>query len=55
MKLTRAIELMEKYAECPQCGNGYVGDGEGSLEVTGNVFKRMCKCGWKIEIGIESG
>lgn len=50
MNLRKAMELMEKYEGCINCGNKFVGNGEGSVEVTGDTFKRTCKCGWKIEI-----
>ncbi|MBP1040394.1 DUF3797 domain-containing protein [Vagococcus sp. BWB3-3] len=39
---------MRKYNDCPACGNNRVGNGEGSLIVEDDVFKRTCKCGWSI-------
>lgn len=50
MNLPTAIEMINKYAVCPQCGSEYVGNGEGVLEIEGNTFKRSCKCGWGVEI-----
>jgi hypothetical protein len=50
MKLTKAVELMEKYSKCQACGSEMIGNGAGTLEVTDNMFRRTCKCGWKIEI-----
>jgi transcription elongation factor Elf1 len=50
MKLTESIDLLERYAVCPECGNDKVGDGEGLLEISGNTFLRSCKCGWTIQI-----
>lgn len=50
MKLIRTLELMKEYTDCPNCGNGYIGNGEGTLHVTDDSFIRTCKCGWKIEI-----
>lgn len=50
MNARRAMQLMEQYEECQECGNQYVGNGEGTVEVTDDTFKRTCKCGWKIEI-----
>jgi hypothetical protein len=50
MKLTKAVELMEKYAKCQECGSEMIGDGAGTLEVNEDVFRRTCKCGWSIEV-----
>lgn len=50
----KAIELMRKYNECPQCGNDKLGNGEGTLNIDGDDFKRTCKCGWEIEIKGEN-
>ena len=50
MNLPTAIEMINKYAVCPQCGSEYVGNGEGVLEIEDNTFKRSCKCGWSVEI-----
>lgn len=46
MNALRAMELMEQYEECQECGNKYVGNGEGTIEVTEATFTRTCKCGW---------
>lgn len=50
MRLTRAIELMREYGRCPDCGNEHIGNESGSLEVEGDTFRRICKCGFKVEI-----
>ncbi|MBY0052304.1 DUF3797 domain-containing protein [Brevibacillus agri] len=50
MNARRAMQLMEQYQECPDCGNQYVGSGEGNVEVSDDTFKRTCKCGWAIEV-----
>ena len=50
MKLTQSLELMAKYSTCPECGNQYIGNGEGTLEIDDGIFRRSCKCGWKVEI-----
>ena len=49
MNALKAVELMRKYNKCPECGNEYVGNGEGTLEIEEDLFKRTCKCGWSIE------
>lgn len=55
MKIMKALELANKYNVCPKCGNEYVGDGQGSVNIEGNTFLRTCKCGWKVEIKVEEG
>ncbi|WP_241752246.1 DUF3797 domain-containing protein [Bacillus thuringiensis] len=34
--------------DCPNCGNQFVGNGEGTLEVDDNIVKRTCKCGFNL-------
>jgi hypothetical protein len=52
MNIEKALALQEKYAECPKCGNSYVGNGEGKLIIDdgkyAGKFHRSCKCGWSI-------
>ena len=48
-----AVELLEKYSTCPDCGNQKVGDKEGSVEIHENTFKRTCKCGWMVKVTTE--
>jgi predicted RNA-binding Zn-ribbon protein involved in translation (DUF1610 family) len=48
MKLSKAMELTEKYKKCPICGNEKIGNGEGTLNISDKVFCRKCKCGWTI-------
>jgi predicted nucleic-acid-binding Zn-ribbon protein len=50
MNAWKTVELMRKYSRCPKCGNEYVGNGEGTLDVSDDTFIRTCKCGWKVEI-----
>ncbi|MEK3674630.1 DUF3797 domain-containing protein [Paenibacillus sp. FSL R10-2771] len=50
MRLITAVELMRAHQTCPQCNSGMIGNGEGTLVVTEDVFKRTCKCGWSIEV-----
>jgi hypothetical protein len=50
MNIMMVLVLSEKYANCLDCGNEYIGNGEGSLIVTNDSFKRSCKCGWSVEI-----
>jgi len=46
----KSIELIRKYATCPECGNELIGNGQGTLDIDKDTFKRTCKCGWEIEV-----
>ena len=48
MNCMKSLELMKKYSNCPICGNGILGKGEGKLEITDDTFIRECKCGFKV-------
>lgn len=37
--------------KCHECGSTFVGNGEGSFELTEKGFKRECKCGAKVQTG----
>lgn len=50
MKATKAMELMKKYVTCPECGNSFIGNGQGECVVDQHSFMRSCKCGWKVII-----
>lgn len=50
MKLVRLVELIGKYAKCPECGSETGGQGEGALHAYGDTFIRTCKCGWEVKI-----
>ena len=50
MNAYKATELMDKYSYCPNCGNGAVGNGEGTLNINGDTFERTCKCGWSVKV-----
>jgi transcription elongation factor Elf1 len=50
MNAVSAVNLMRKYNNCPKCGSDKVGHSEGTLEITDEVFRRTCKCGWGIEV-----
>jgi hypothetical protein len=50
MGTLRALELLKKYADCPDCGSDKVGNGAGTLEIEDNTFTRTCKCGFEITI-----
>ena len=48
MNCMKVLALMQKYADCPSCGNSMLGNGEGKLIAEDNTFTRECKCGFKI-------
>jgi hypothetical protein len=50
MNIVDSMVLMKKYSNCEECGNEFVGNGEGTLEIEDNVFKRTCKCGWSVTV-----
>jgi hypothetical protein len=50
MNAWKSVELLRKYSKCKNCGSEDVGNGEGSVEINEDTFKRTCKCGWSVEI-----
>ena len=54
MNAVKAVELMRKYNQCPDCGNDKIGNGQGVLNIEENTFFRSCKCGWSIKIKEEN-
>lgn len=50
MNVVDSMELIKKYANCPECGSDKIGNGEGSLIIEENIFKRGCKCGYSITV-----
>jgi hypothetical protein len=58
VSIDKAVEYMNKYGICKNCGNGRLGNGEGTMEidtVKGFDFIRTCKCGWRVEIKSSEG
>ncbi|MEH7116137.1 DUF3797 domain-containing protein [Neobacillus vireti] len=54
MDALKAVELLNKFNNCPKCGSEKVGDQEGSVEIHDDKFKRTCKCGWSIEVTVKN-
>lgn len=50
MNVVDSLKLLDQYGKCPDCGNEKLGDGEGSLSIDGNKFKRYCKCGFEVVV-----
>jgi hypothetical protein len=49
MNVVDSLKLLDQYGKCSDCGNDKLGDGEGTLSIDGNEFRRTCKCGFEIE------
>lgn len=41
--------------DCPACGSADIGEGQGTLEVKGDIVKRTCKCGFNFEYDVNKG
>lgn len=41
--------------DCPSCGNEFVGNGEGTLNVDDNIVERTCKCGFAFKYDVNNG
>ena len=50
MNALKSIDLMNKYVDCPCCGNEYIGNGQGGIIIEDDTFRRWCKCGYDITI-----
>lgn len=50
MNWLKSMELMGKYADCPTCGNKYIGNSQGGIIVEDDTFRRWCKCGFDITV-----
>lgn len=50
MNIVDSMELIKKYGKCEECGSDLIGNGEGTLEIEENIFKRTCKCGWSVTV-----
>ncbi|WP_121616581.1 DUF3797 domain-containing protein [Virgibacillus halodenitrificans] len=50
MNIKEEMELIEKYAVCPECDSSKIGNGEGYLITDEFVFRRGCKCGWSVKV-----
>lgn len=46
MRIELLVAIARKRIACPECGNTYIGDGQGTFEVSDRTYKRTCKCGW---------
>ncbi|MCY7500218.1 DUF3797 domain-containing protein [Bacillus pumilus] len=49
------LKVSKLINDCPNCSNHLIGNGEGTLEVEEDSFKRTCKCGFSIELNTQDG
>ncbi|MGM8213546.1 DUF3797 domain-containing protein [Virgibacillus sp. W0430] len=50
MNYQKSLKLIQKYSECPNCGNDKVGNGQGTLDINDDTFIRTCKCGCTVKV-----
>lgn len=55
MNINDYLRITPFINDCPNCGNGLVGNGEGTLKVDDNIVERTCKCGFKFEYDVNKG
>ena len=54
MNTLKTVRLIDKYGKCKNCGNVFIGNGQGNLIVGVNNFIRECKCGYKVSVTLNS-
>lgn len=50
MDIKTVARIMDKYIECPICGNDKLGENNGGLIIEEDTFERNCRCGFRIII-----
>lgn len=50
MNVCDYLQIAEKYIHCPKCGSDKIGNGEGTLNVDDDTYRRTCKCGFQVEV-----
>ena len=50
MNVIDYLKIAKKYINCPNCGNDKIGNGEGTLNVDEDTYRRTCKCGFEVEV-----
>lgn len=46
MNISKSMNLIKKYENCPKCGNDKLGKNQGGLILEENTLTRFCKCGF---------
>lgn len=49
------LRLSPFISDCPNCGNEFIGNGQGALNVDENMVRRTCKCGFVFEYDVNNG
>lgn len=49
------LKISRHINDCPNCGNQYIGNGQGTLKVDENLIERTCKCGFEFEYDVTNG
>lgn len=52
MNINLSLAMQRAYNKCPDCKNEYIGNGQGTMMIDDNIFKRTCKCGYSVTITI---
>lgn len=55
MNVMAYLKVSPHINDCPNCGNQFVGNGQGTLVVDDNIVKRTCKCGFDFEYDVNNG
>lgn len=50
MDVIKLLLIMKKYEDCPKCGSGTIGNGEGGIIIEDETYTRTCKCGFHITV-----
>jgi Domain of unknown function (DUF3797) len=50
MNAMEFLRISAKYNNCPDCGSDKLGNGEGTLSVEEDIYKRTCKCGFEVVV-----
>lgn len=54
MSIKKLMKLHDKYLICPDCGNDKLGNESGGVYSDDKVFKRYCKCGFKVTVKVDN-
>lgn len=50
MDASKAVVLLQKYNECPECGSDRTGDNKNVVKIHKDTFFRSCECGWSVKV-----
>lgn len=55
MIVTDYLRVAPFINDCPNCKNGLVGNGQGALNLSDNIIKRSCRCGFRFAFDVSKG